>query len=103
MDSIRAGVSGQGQANLVALSDEFYTVIPHNFGFKKMRDFVLKNEDAVRSKLEMLDSLEEVKYIQSLQSVAPSPPLDRANTDSFVQIIKHLQKIGVLEGRDDLG
>ncbi|KAK8925822.1 Poly [ADP-ribose] polymerase 2 [Platanthera zijinensis] len=39
---------------LEQLSGEFYTVIPHDFGFKKMRDFVIDTPFKVKSKIEMV-------------------------------------------------
>ncbi|KAF6173586.1 hypothetical protein GIB67_022945 [Kingdonia uniflora] len=46
-----------GQSNrkqFEQLSGEFYTVIPHDFGFKKMREFVIDTPNKLKCKLEMV-------------------------------------------------
>ncbi|XP_042405990.1 poly [ADP-ribose] polymerase 2-A-like isoform X4 [Zingiber officinale] len=43
------------------LSGEFYTVIPHDFGFKKMREFVIDTPGKLKAKLEMVESLAEIE------------------------------------------
>nr|GME06198.1 Poly [ADP-ribose] polymerase 2 [Ipomoea batatas] len=39
------------------LSSEFYTVIPHDFGYKKMREFTIDTPQKLKRKLEMVESL----------------------------------------------
>ncbi|KAI0511815.1 hypothetical protein KFK09_012447 [Dendrobium nobile] len=46
---------------LEELSGEFYTVIPHDFGFKKMREFVIDTPYKVKCKLEMVSALGEIE------------------------------------------
>ncbi|XP_047308044.1 poly [ADP-ribose] polymerase 2-like [Impatiens glandulifera] len=48
------------------LSGEFYTVIPHDFGFKKMRDFVIDTPQKLKSKLEMVEALGEIELASKL-------------------------------------
>lgn len=36
------------------LSSEFYTLIPHDFGFAKMSNFILDNDEKVKEKIKML-------------------------------------------------
>ncbi|XP_073525701.1 uncharacterized protein [Phyllobates terribilis] len=58
-----------GQANrkeLEQLSGEFYTVIPHDFGFKKMREFVIDTPQKLKSKLEMVEALGEIELATKL-------------------------------------
>ncbi|MQM00372.1 hypothetical protein Taro_033106 [Colocasia esculenta] len=53
-----------GQSNrkeLELLSGEFYTVIPHDFGFKKMREFVIDTPYKLKCKLEMVEALGEIE------------------------------------------
>ncbi|KVH87886.1 Poly(ADP-ribose) polymerase, regulatory domain-containing protein [Cynara cardunculus var. scolymus] len=53
-----AVVIGQyDRKKLEQLSREFYTVIPHDFGFKKMREFVIDTPQKLKRKLEMVPSL----------------------------------------------
>lgn len=49
------------RANLIALSSEFYTNIPHDFGFQQMINQLIDNEDKVKKKLEMLQSIEDIQ------------------------------------------
>lgn len=46
---------------LEELSGEFYTVIPHDFGFKKMREFVIDTPFKVKCKLDMVSALGEIE------------------------------------------
>lgn len=56
-----ADVIGQAdRKNLEQLSGEFYTVIPHDFGFKKMREFVIDSPQKLKRKLEMVEALGEI-------------------------------------------
>ncbi|GAA0148454.1 DNA metabolism protein [Lithospermum erythrorhizon] len=46
---------------LEQLSGEFYTVIPHDFGYKKMREFVIDTPQKLKRKLEMVEALGEIE------------------------------------------
>ncbi|XP_052186188.1 poly [ADP-ribose] polymerase 2 isoform X2 [Diospyros lotus] len=62
-----ADVIGQSdRKKLEQLSGEFYTVIPHNFGFKKMRDFVIDTPQKLKCKLEMVEALGEIEVATKL-------------------------------------
>ncbi|KAJ8749589.1 hypothetical protein K2173_026238 [Erythroxylum novogranatense] len=63
-----------GTANRVKLeqlSGEFYTVIPHDFGFKKMREFVIDTPQKLKSKLEMVEALGEIEVATRLLADEP--------------------------------
>lgn len=47
--------------HLALLSSNFYTVIPHDFGFRKMRDFIIKEKSTLKKKLEMVEALAEIE------------------------------------------
>lgn len=51
---------------LEQLSGEFYTVIPHDFGFQKMRDFVVDTPQKLKLKLEMVEALGEIEVATKL-------------------------------------
>lgn len=51
---------------LEQLSGEFYTVIPHDFGFKKMREFVIDTPQKLKRKLEMVEALGEIEVATKL-------------------------------------
>ncbi|CAH9054994.1 unnamed protein product [Cuscuta europaea] len=50
-------ISNSNRTMLENLSSEFYTVIPHDFGYKKMRDFTIDTPQKLKRKLEMVESL----------------------------------------------
>ncbi|XP_021906919.1 poly [ADP-ribose] polymerase 2 isoform X2 [Carica papaya] len=51
---------------LEELTGEFYTVIPHDFGFKKMREFVIDTPQKLKCKLEMVEALGEIEVATKL-------------------------------------
>ncbi|KAA8549149.1 hypothetical protein F0562_000833 [Nyssa sinensis] len=51
---------------LEQLSGEFYTVIPHDFGFRKMREFVIDTPQKLKCKLEMVEALGEIEVATKL-------------------------------------
>lgn len=62
-----ADVIGQSDTRtLEQLSGEFYTVIPHDFGFRKMRDFVIDTPQKLKTKLEMVEALSEIEVATKL-------------------------------------
>ncbi|KAF9669320.1 hypothetical protein SADUNF_Sadunf14G0095300 [Salix dunnii] len=56
---------------LEELSGEFYTVIPHDFGFKKMREFVIDTPQKLKFKLEMVEALGEIEVATKLLEDEP--------------------------------
>ncbi|XP_036133329.1 poly [ADP-ribose] polymerase 1 isoform X2 [Molossus molossus] len=55
---------GSGDAQILDLSNRFYTLIPHDFGMKKPP--LLNNTDSVQAKVEMLDNLLDIEVAYSL-------------------------------------
>ncbi|KAF0934541.1 hypothetical protein E2562_025636 [Oryza meyeriana var. granulata] len=51
---------------LEQLTGEFYTVIPHDFGFKKMREFIIDTPQKLKAKLEMVEALGEIEIATKL-------------------------------------
>ncbi|KAF7086713.1 hypothetical protein CFC21_089980 [Triticum aestivum] len=51
---------------LEELTGEFYTVIPHDFGFKKMRKFIIDTPEKLKAKLEMVEALGEIEIATRL-------------------------------------
>ena len=47
-------------------SSDFYSEIPHDFGFARMQNFILDNEQKVKKKLEMLQSLQDIQVFTKL-------------------------------------
>ena len=48
------------------LSGDFYTLIPHDFGFQSMSKFILDNDEKVREKLKMIETLSDLKITSKL-------------------------------------
>ncbi|WMV43070.1 hypothetical protein MTR67_036455 [Solanum verrucosum] len=62
-----ADVIGQSNRRLLEdLSSQFYTVIPHDFGFKKMREFVIDTPQKLKHKIEMVEALAEIEVATKL-------------------------------------
>ncbi|KAK9673954.1 hypothetical protein RND81_12G201100 [Saponaria officinalis] len=68
-----------GESNRVLLeelSGEFYTIIPHVFGEKMLRQFVIDTHQKLRSKLEMVESLGEIEHATKLLRNCAGPQED---------------------------
>ncbi|XP_065043956.1 poly [ADP-ribose] polymerase 2-like isoform X2 [Musa acuminata AAA Group] len=59
-------IAQSDRKKLEELSGEFYTVIPHDFGFRKMREFVIDSPSKLKRKLEMVESLAEIEIATKL-------------------------------------
>lgn len=64
MDEIKGGKKRAAIIN--DLSGQFYSYIPHDFGFAKMQNFVLDTQPKVKAKLEMLQSLEDIQVFTKM-------------------------------------
>ena len=51
---------------LGTLSSEFFTLIPHDFGFQHMSQFVINTKQKLKDKVEMLESLGEMKIATNM-------------------------------------
>ncbi|XP_028781929.1 poly [ADP-ribose] polymerase 2-like [Neltuma alba] len=54
-------INSSDRKTLEQLSGEFYTVIPHDVGFKKMREFVIDTPQKLKRKLEMVEALGQIE------------------------------------------
>ncbi|XP_057782300.1 poly [ADP-ribose] polymerase 2 isoform X2 [Salvia miltiorrhiza] len=62
-----ADVIGQAdRKTLEQLSGEFYTVVPHDFGFKKTSLFIIDTPQKLKMKLEMVEALGEIEVAMKL-------------------------------------
>lgn len=67
LQEIMNELKGKNRTEVInKLSGDFFSEIPHNFGFRKMQEFVLKTEQKVKEKLEMLQSLEDIQVFTRL-------------------------------------
>lgn len=74
-----ADVIGQAdRKTLEQLSGEFYSVIPHDFGFKNMSLFIIDTPQKLKSKLEMVEALGEIEVATKLlkDGIDTEDPLD---------------------------
>ena len=53
--------SNPNRDNLKKFSSEFYTQIPHDFGFQKMANFIIDNSEKVKEKIDMISALSDMK------------------------------------------
>ena len=58
IENVLAGTSKESRENL---SSEFYTNIPHNFGMKKMINFLIDTNDKVKEKLDLIQNLVDIQ------------------------------------------
>ena len=49
------------KTTLTQLSSDFYTYIPHDFGFQKMYHFIIDSLEKVKSKIDMIETLKDKK------------------------------------------
>ncbi|KAL6271855.1 hypothetical protein ACE6H2_028766 [Prunus campanulata] len=99
-------IGGSNRRTIEQLSGEFYTVIPHDFGFKKMSNFVIDTPQKLKRKLEMVEALDEIvvatKLLKDDTGMQEDPlyssyqclrceltPLG-ADSDEFNMIVKYL-------------
>lgn len=61
------------RAELETLSSKFFSLIPHDFGFQKMSNFILDTEEKVKSKLDMLQSLSDMQVATKILDQGTSP------------------------------
>ena len=60
------------ESNLSQLSSNFYTQIPHNFGFQKMSNFIIDSIEKVKEKINMISSLSDMKITLKILENADS-------------------------------
>jgi poly [ADP-ribose] polymerase 2/3/4 len=81
---------------LVELSNQFYTLIPHNFGFTKGMHYVIDSFSVMREKADLLESLQQAKENSELkhaeikrEEILRENPID----DNFSKIQKQLDLV----------
>ena len=66
---------------LKELSSDFYTLMPHNIGWSNMSTMTIRNENTIKDKLELLESIRQVQAAYQLvygsgDSAEGSNPID---------------------------
>ncbi|XP_062198362.1 poly [ADP-ribose] polymerase 2-like isoform X2 [Phragmites australis] len=59
-------ISRANMQQLEQLTGEFYTVIPHDFGFRNMCEFIIDTPQKLKAKLEMVEALGEIEIATKL-------------------------------------
>ena len=49
------------KSDLTQLSSDFFTYIPHDFGFQKMSSFIIDTLEKLKSKIDMIETLKDMK------------------------------------------
>lgn len=71
---------------MTKLSGDFYTLIPHDFGFQKMSNFIINNEEKIKEKVGMLSTISGMKVTTKL--------LDQKGNDDDSIIDQNYKKLG---------
>jgi len=79
-------------------SGEFYSAIPHDFGYLNIKAFVLNTEEKVKQKLEMLASLSQIQIYSELMGEKANHP---EKCDIDVKYLKLKCNITTLENAED--
>lgn len=66
LNKLTEAVKKKDRGAMSTLSGDFYSLIPHDFGFQKMSNFVLDNEEKVKEKLNMLSTISDLKITSKL-------------------------------------
>ena len=51
---------------LADLTSVFFTVVPHDIGFKKLSDFTIDDNTKLKEKLDLVDSLQQIEYANAI-------------------------------------
>ena len=83
--------------DLAKLSGEFYTHIPHNFGFQKMSNFIINTVDMLKQKLDLIQTLVDIQVAHNIVELSSKKDEDdEAELDkNFKQLkckIKHIKE-----------
>jgi poly [ADP-ribose] polymerase 2/3/4 len=86
LSKLSEAVKKKKKDELTKLSSEFYTLIPHDFGFQKMSNFVLDNDEKVKEKIKMLETISDLKITSKL--------LDQKTDDNESVLDQNYKKLG---------
>ncbi|KAJ7536040.1 hypothetical protein O6H91_12G054800 [Diphasiastrum complanatum] len=87
LKKIAATLDSGNHKTLSDLSSDFYTVIPHDFGFQKMGAFVIDTQQKLKRKLEMVEALGEIELATKILEDAD----DDDDDDPTYNHYKHLK------------
>ena len=71
---------GKERSLLIDLSNKFYTLIPHNFGFSKGVNYVIDSPSVLKEKIDLLETLSQVREsTDEIEKLAQRREIVRAN------------------------
>ena len=80
--------------NLKKYSSEFYTQIPHNFGFQKMSNFIIDTLEKVKEKIDMISVLSDMKItLKILESVGKEKSEEEYENEEEKQIHDYYKQL----------
>lgn len=59
-------LNGKTKGDLNALTNHFYTHIPHNFGMQKMSNFIINTHEKLKEKLELISNLSDIQVAHKI-------------------------------------
>ena len=74
-------LANKNTGDLAALSSEFYTHIPHNFGFQKMSNFIINTADMLKQKLDLIQTLVDIQVAHNIVELNKKAETDEAELD----------------------
>jgi poly [ADP-ribose] polymerase len=74
-------IIGKEKGDLSSLSSEFYTLIPHDFGFKKMANFIINNQAIVKDKLQLVEQLGDIQIANKLMKSKSNEELNEIDNN----------------------
>ena len=86
LNELSKAVKKKDKEAMTRLSGDFYTLIPHDFGFQKMAHFIIDNEEKVKNKATMLSTISDLKVTTKL--------LDQKVDDDTAIIDQNYKKLG---------
>lgn len=80
---------GNKSSTILESTNDFFRAIPHDFGFQDMRANVISTEAKVQEKVELLDTLSNIKIAKNMLEEAPADTSGKTNA-----IDSHYKKLG---------
>lgn len=74
--------------NLLLYSSQFYSKIPHNFGYQKMVNFIINTKEKLKAKVELIDSLSDITIATKIIDEG-----EKVNADENKLLYSYYQKL----------
>lgn len=66
LKEIETAMQANQTSLLTSLSSKFYSLIPHDFGFQKMSQFIINTMDKLKEKVTMIESIADMKIANNI-------------------------------------